>query len=128
MDEVGNENYLKQIAGNLSELVKWSKFSGKLILKNLVKENLKTELELEIYELSDGKRSTRDISKILGATSHTTVAVSWKKWRKLGIVETSSQFQGRYKHICPLEELGIEVPNLPKGLSEERKSDEEAID
>lgn len=120
MVESLNEIYLKEISENLKELVKWSKFSAKKQLKEIINQNLKTENELKIFELTDGINSTRDISKILGNIGHVTIASNWKKWHKIGIVDPSCHYQGRFQRICSLEELGINIPLIPEQKNEKK--------
>ena len=74
---------------------------------------------LLVYELSDGERGTREVAKLAGLKSNSTVAGYWKKWSKIGIVEPSSQYQGRYQRICSLEEVGLAVPPLPQSTNEQ---------
>ncbi|MDG6913708.1 MAG: hypothetical protein JRN34_05000 [Nitrososphaerota archaeon] len=98
------------------ELVKWSKFAGKQELKKILVENLQRESDRLVYEHSDGERSSRDIEKTTGV-GRASVQRDWDKWFKLGIVEESKKYQGRMKHICSLEELGIEPPSVPAQVS-----------
>jgi hypothetical protein len=92
----------------MKELVKWAKLTGKQQLKMMILENLKTNTEKLVYELSDGERSVRDVEKKT-KVSKSRVGSYWEKWLALGIVEESERFQGRMRHICSLDELGIEV-------------------
>lgn len=97
----------------IEELIKWTKIIAKPRIRELINQNLESELEFAIYELSDGYKSTRDISKILSRkVSHATVANYWQKWYKLGILESSNNYKGRYVKICSLEELGITTPPI----------------
>jgi len=108
-----SEQLLKEIAIILKELLKWSKFAGMQQLRNVLNQLLKTETEMLIYELSDGTRGTREIATAVNIGSNATVAAYWKKWSKVGIVEPSLTYHGRYQRICSLEEVGIVVPPLP---------------
>jgi len=109
-----SEEILKDMAMTLKELLKWTRFAGMQQLRTILSQNLKTDMELLVYELSDGSRGTRDVARLAGVGSHATVSVYWKKWNKLGIVEPSQRFQGRYKRICSLEEVGLTVPPMPQ--------------
>ena len=51
------------------------------------------EEEKKIYELSNGQRSTREIEKLVNA-SRSKIASLWKKWYKIGIVESSDKYGG----------------------------------
>lgn len=105
---------LKDIAMTMKELLKWMRFAGMQQLRTILSQNLKTDVEMLVYELSDGTRSTRDIARLAGLGSHATVTVYWKRWSKLGIIESSPKFQGRYQRICSLEEVGLTVPPMPQ--------------
>lgn len=110
---------LKSIENKLDQLLRWTRFAGMQQLRNILTQNLTKDIELLIYELSDGKRSTREIAKLVGIKSHATVTGYWKKWSKLGIVEPSEKYSGRFRRICSLEEVGLTVPPLPGAPVEE---------
>ena len=118
-----NEELLKEIVLTLREILKWTRFSGMQQLRNVLLNILKTDTEKAIYELTDGKRSTREIATLVGVKSHATIAAYWKKWSKTGIVQPTQRIPGRYQHICSLEEVGIEVPKtiLERGGSDENR-------
>ena len=101
------------LISKIEELIKWTKLIAKPRIRELIIQNLESELEFAIYELSDGFNSTRDITKIISrAVSHATVSNYWQKWFKLGILEPSTNYKGRYVKICSLEELGITTPPI----------------
>ena len=112
-----SEETFREIASTLKELLKWSRFSGMQQLRNVLSQNLKNDSEMLIYELSDGSRGARDVAGAVGV-SHQTVLNYLKKWNKVGIVEPSPNFQGRYQRICSLEEVGLEVPLMPRPAEE----------
>lgn len=107
-----NEDKLSEIAATLKELLKWTRFAGMQQLRTILTQNLTTDAELLIFELSDGERTTREVARLAGIGSHATVANYWKKWGKLGIVEPSQKRQGRFQRICSLEEVGLTVPAM----------------
>ena len=109
-----SESTLKEIASTLSELLKWTRFAGMQQLKNIVIQNLKSDSEMLAYEFSDGNRGTREVAQLAGIGSNATVARLWQKWSKIGLVEPSKKFPGRFQHICSLEELGLTMPQLPQ--------------
>lgn len=82
-------------------------------LKAVIAANLRSESERLVYEYSDGDRSVRDIEATIGV-SRSTVTRYWDKWQRLGIVEKSRKYEGRWKRLCSLEDLGIDVPQLPR--------------
>lgn len=104
---------LKSIESKLDQILKWTRFAGVVQLKNILSQNLENDTATLIYEFSDGTRTTREIAGIVGR-SHVTISNYWEKWSKLGIVEPSPAFQGRYRRICSLEEVGLTIPPVPR--------------
>lgn len=84
----------------------WLRVLGIQAIKDLIKENIKEEQDKKIYELSNGHASTREIAKNVGS-SHAKVASKWKEWASLGLVIPSEAFQGRFKKIVSLKDLGL---------------------
>lgn len=109
---------LRKICNELGEIKSWVKLSGLPVLRRTVQENLRDDESKLVYELSDGKRSTRKIAeelrKIGKAITHGTVANMWRRWAAAGIVEPSEQYQGRFRKVASLESLGIEVPEIKR--------------
>jgi len=103
---------LKSIEQKLDRLLKWTKFAGVQQLRTILTQNLTTDTEMLIYELSDGERTTREIARLAGVGSNATIVNYWKKWSKVGIVEPSEKRRGRYQRICSLEEVGLTVPPM----------------
>lgn len=101
---------LKSIDYKLDQLLKWTRFAGMQQLRTILAQNLMTDIEMLIYELSDGERSAREIARLINVGSHATITNYWRKWSKLGIVEPSPKRQGRFQRICSLEEVGLTVP------------------
>lgn len=95
----------------LEDIARWSRLQGMEKLRAVITTNLKTQSELLVYELSDGERSTRDIETV-SRIGESTVGNYWQRRQRLGIVEKSRKFEGRWKRLCSLEDLGIEVPKL----------------
>ena len=101
----------------LEEILKWIKFIGWQNVKSVLSEALNDDISKLVYHYSDG-RSSREIAKKV-SISHQTVTNYWKKWAKMGIVEPiSARRAPRYKKLFSLEEVGIDVPNIDKGLGE----------
>ena len=101
---------LKSIERKMDELVKWTKFAGIQQLRTILIQNLQTDTEMLIYELSDGERTTREIARLANVGSNATITNYWRRWNKLGIVEPSQTRKGRFQNICSLEEVGLAVP------------------
>ena len=96
----------------LMEILKWIKFSGMKEVRELLTNVLSTNTEKLMYELTDGEASTRDIAIKCNIT-HVTVGNYWQKWKVIGILESTEKYNGkRYKKICSLKEIGIEVPEI----------------
>lgn len=73
----------------------------------ILNAEINTQQLIEVYQLSDGIRSTREISRIIiNKCSHATVANLWNKWALIGLVTPTDQ-KGRYKATFDLYEYGI---------------------
>jgi hypothetical protein len=107
-----SETKMDELLSLIRELVKWSKFGGKLELKRMLTDNLEGDSEKLVYEYSDGERSSRDIEKETGI-GRASIQRHWEKWFKMGIMEASDRYEGRMMHICSLGEVGIETPSPP---------------
>jgi len=102
---------LKSIDHKLDLLLRWTRFAGMQQLRMILTQNLTRDIEMVIYELSDGERTTRDIARLAGVSSATVINY-WKRWSKVGIVEPSEKRQGRFQRICSLGEVGLTVPPI----------------
>jgi len=85
----------------------------KVINRNTILEVLNAELKneqlIEIYHLTDGEKSSRELAGVLrNKCSHATVVNLWNKWAVLGIVSPAKQ-KGRYKAVFNLSEFGIGI-------------------
>jgi hypothetical protein len=107
----------------MDELLFWTRFSALPTFRAMIMDNLRTDIDKLVYELSDGKKSTRDISKIISKggrkVTHATVANMWQRWNILNLVIPAQRI-GRYKKVLSLESLGIEIPSTE--ISEEETS------
>lgn len=107
---------LERIFGELKEIKTWIRVVGVQSLRKAIDENLTSDVEKMVYELSNGERSTRDIASELRtmnrSIAHATVASMWKRWAPLGIVEPSEQYRGRFRRVESLTSLGIAVPGI----------------
>jgi len=108
----------------LDELIFWTKLSVLPTIKKVIVDNLRSDVDKLVYELSDGKRSTREIANIISKKgkkiSYVTIANMWKKWAILNIVMPTKR-KGRYKKIISLESLGIKVPKIEGKKIEENR-------
>lgn len=81
---------------------------------DLLRTELKTEQAIEVYQLTDGEKSTRELAGILkNKCSHVTVASFWNKWALIGLVIPAKQ-KGRYKAAFDLFEYGITKVEIEK--------------
>jgi transposase len=96
----------------LCELLRWSRFENFPKLRKILLDNLKTDQEKLVYELTNGENSRPDVAKQTGIPD-STVRNWWEKWYNLGILEPSGKRKGRPQKIVPLDDMGIEVPKIP---------------
>lgn len=117
-----NDEILKALIGldsTLKEMLKWIRFTSMLDLKRVLTETLVEDGDRLVYELTDGDRSTNDVSRLSGVPAR-TVARRWQSWAKIGIVEKTEKYGGsRVKHVCSLEDIGIAVAK-PKTPAEKK--------
>ncbi len=74
---------------------------------DILREELNTSQLIEIYQKSDGEKSTREVSAVLkNKCSHSTISRLWNRWALLGLVTPAKQ-KGRYKAAFSLDEYGI---------------------
>lgn len=74
---------------------------------DVLRSELNTEQLIEIYQYSNGERSTREVSAaLMNKCSHSTIARIWNKWALLGLVVPAKQ-KGRYKAAFNLDEYGV---------------------
>lgn len=104
-----------KILEKLDELIFWTKFSVLPSFKAVIENVLRNETEKIVYELSDGNRSTREISRIISRTgqsiTHVTITNLWQKWYLMNLVIPVKR-KGRFKRVLSLESVGIEVPQF----------------
>jgi hypothetical protein len=120
---------LKNIDRKLDRLLFWTRFAGMQQLRIILTQNLTTDTEMLVYELSDGERGTREIAGLSGVRSNATITNYWRKWSRLGIVEPSEKRLGRFRRICSLEEVGLTVPPISRAevtRTEAEPSEEDA--
>lgn len=104
----------------LEEILKWTRFQGMRRVKEVLLDTLRTEEEKIAYQYSDG-RGSKEVAKLAGFKSHSTIIDYWKKWARLGLMEPMKVRGGtRYKRSFSLPDFGIEVPK-PKIKIEEEK-------
>lgn len=90
----------------LEEILAWTRAMAIPGVRKTLEATLLSANERQVYELSNGERTTREIAVEVGV-GHNTVARWWRKWRALGICVEATQ--GRAKHLVRLNDLGIPI-------------------
>lgn len=89
------------------EFLNLYKFVNKKAIIDTLKTELNTNQLIEIYQLTDGQHSTRDIATMISQKcAHVTIARIWKQWALKGLVVTAER-QGRVKAAFNLDEYGL---------------------
>lgn len=101
---------IDKLLDSFDEFLTIYKLVNRESISNVIINELKNDKQLfEIYKLTDGVNSTRDVvKKLTKKCTHATIANIWKRWAIKGIVK-ESETRGRYKAIFDLEEYGIEI-------------------
>jgi len=86
------------------------KVQNKNILSNEVKANLGNKQKIDIYELTDGLNTARDIAKLTGI-SKTTVTNCWKEWLLSGFAIPEPKRDDRPIKIFSKNEI-LELLNI----------------
>lgn len=106
----------------LEDIRRWVKIIGIQEAKPLLKdalsaENGETRLhKRQVYHLTDGNHSTRDIPDIV-EPSRSTVMRWQSQWAAMGLLEKNGG-NAPYNHVISLEEAGLETPELPESNAE----------
>lgn len=93
------------LLNELREQTRWLRLLGLQSLKSAISDVITTETHRKVYELSDGKRTTRAIASDAGV-SPSTVSRLWKTWHAQGIVYESHSQPGRMVHLMDPTEIG----------------------
>lgn len=100
-----------EILKELKEQTKWLRFLALPGIKDTIQNSISTKEQKRIYELTDGKLSTNEISKKLTTegikASHMTVYNYWKRWFAVGLVIPSEKYSGRFEKIIDLSDLNL---------------------
>jgi len=95
----------------LMQILKWVRFASIREAKAVLGSTLDTDQKKTAYQASDGTLGTREVARISGYGSKSSIEVLWKTWLMLGLGE-STPVQGggeRFKHSFDLEDFGISV-------------------
>lgn len=97
----------EELTKMFSEFLALYKFVNKKTIVQTLQSELTTKQSIEIYRLTDGEHSTRDIANLITEKcGHVTVARLWKQWALKGLV-VAAERQGRVKAAFNLDEYGI---------------------
>ncbi|GAH62867.1 unnamed protein product [marine sediment metagenome] len=108
-----NDEKLDKIIELLEEILKWTRFEGNQRVKEVLLDELDTDVKKIAYELSD-RRSSSKIARVIDVTDQ-TIRNWWKKWAKRGLTEVHPDYKMRFRKVFPLRDFGIEVPEIKKG-------------
>jgi len=93
----------------LEEILIWMKYDYHATKEKML-EILDTDDKKIVYELSDGERSRRDLTKYV-SVSGKTISNWWNDWFDSGLVVQTEKYEGgRYKRLCSLTKMGIRIP------------------
>lgn len=94
----------------LKEILKWEKFHGMQALRKTLPTVLGTDEKKVAYEMTNGKKSAREIEKATGI-SKSVVSKWWISWFSQGILVKEGE---KYKKIVSLKDLGVELQKRSK--------------
>lgn len=98
---------IDKLISMFEEFLTLYKFVNKKTIADMLNEELSKPQLIEIYCLTNGKNSTRDIASLLTQKcTHATIANIWKRWALKGIVVPAA-IKGRFKAAFNLDEYGI---------------------
>ena len=98
---------LEELAKMFSEFLTLYKFVNKKTIIQTLQSELTSNQLIEIYRLTDGEHSTRDIVSLLTEKcGHDKVARLWRQWALKGLV-VAAERKGRVKAAFNLDEYGI---------------------
>jgi len=105
----------------LEELVYWTKEATVPEIRQRLLTNLESPEEKTAYELSDGKKTTRQVASKVKVGKN-TVAKWWNNWITVGIAEPIPTKGGghRAKRKFLLNDFGIEVPKIAKASTKRK--------
>lgn len=114
----------EELSDKIDELIFWTKYSAWKSFKMDLKVALRDDIDKLVYELSDGKRSTREIADEISKTgrkiTHTTVANMWQKWALSSLLIPAGR-SGRYRKVTSLKAVEIQFPTSEPKLMEQEK-------
>jgi len=111
-----------QTVETLRQILRWVKFQSLDRARQLIEAEMAGDPNrILVFELTDGERGRPEVAKMSSVPS-STIQTWWDRWYKVGILEPSPKRKGMVRKLCSLEELGLEVPKVTRGLLEGRKA------
>ncbi len=109
------------VVAELRAQTRWLRLLGLQALRPLLTQVLATGKQKIVYELSDGKRTSRQIAQEAGVGAG-SVSRLWAGWIAVGICTESREHPGRAEHLASLTSIGIDVTlpaTVPQANGEE---------
>lgn len=100
----------------LSEILSWQRLQGIRILRDIIPSILDDDKKRKAYEMTDGKKSTKEIAKPLGVSKDVIVGW-WREWFSQGIVNRVPQKGGGHplcKKIISIKDIVMDMKGLRK--------------
>jgi len=121
-----NQELLKELK-ILNQIQREINIALKILIRDETESRLshvfKNEDEVLIYQLTDGERTTSEISKYVSVSSK-TISRLWQKWDEdYRIVETSG-YRNPYSTKYTLEELAMIIGKKKKNIPDENGENE----
>ena len=69
----------------LTELLAWTRIIGMRSLRELLEIHLKTGVDFDVYEATDGSRNRDEVGQAAGIKGR-SVGNRWAVWREVGII------------------------------------------
>lgn len=111
------DRVLERIAAALEELLVWTRATSHPVVARILGEEFgagdkDASVRAKVYAMSDGKRSTREVSAALGGRPRfNTISGMHAKWRRMGLaapVNPTSQ-RSPTRALFDLNDFGIDV-------------------
>lgn len=118
-DEVKKLNAsVRMLSDTLNEILTWIRITSYPVVSDIIAKEFDNpgdrveakNLKREVYTLTDGKRSTREIEKLAGGKiSFVSIAAYQRRWRKQGLAASvdPSNPQSRTRKVFDLEDFNL---------------------
>ena len=108
---------LKDVVSKMDEILMWLRCGLQKNVSEALSSVFENAEQKVAFELSDGKRSSDEVAKIIGKSSR-TVRYWWEDWERRGLMTGERKKEKRFSLI----DLGIEVPS-PEKLKKKGKKE-----